>query len=167
VETDERGLHASINYDRENDMHEATELSDLAGALIRGMQLPTKNKDYGKIADYAATIFGLSVPTISEELYHANENRVILFFKGFVNFCGLAVGLSDDECSGAFDTFFSEITGLPHRDAAMTLSVLDRMANTTEGIAMIKAGQLAAYDCQEGNLNQAVAALGKALALSI
>jgi hypothetical protein len=150
----------------ENDMNDTAELSDLAGALIRGMQTPMKNKDYIKIADYAAAIFGLSVPTISEERYHANANSVMLFFMGFVNFCGMAVGLSDDECIDAFDIFFTEITGLPQRDAAMTLSVLDRMAKTSEGIALIKAGQLAAYDCQEGRSNQAIAALGNALALS-
>ncbi|MFD2271146.1 hypothetical protein ACFS07_08455 [Undibacterium arcticum] len=61
--------------------------------------------------------------------------------------------------------FFVEITGLPHQDGAMTFSVLDRMANTPEGIALIKAGQLAAYDCQEGNIAGAIAALGKALGI--
>jgi hypothetical protein len=145
-------------------MNDTAELSDLAGALIRGMQVPAKNKDYAKIADYAATIYGLSVATISEQLYRESANQVMLFFKGFVNFCGLAVGLSDDECIGAFDTFLSEITGLPHRDAAMTLSVLDRMAKTEEGMALIRAGQLAAYDCQEGRSDRAVTALGQALA---
>lgn len=155
-----------INYSQENDMNETGELSDLAGALIRGMQVPVKNKDYVKIADYAATIFGLSVPTISEELYHENANRIMIFFKGFVHFCGLAVDLSDDECDGAFEVFFSEITGLPHRDAAMTLSVLDRMAKTSDGIALIKAGQRAAYDCQEGHSKRAVAALGKAMVIN-
>ncbi|MET3109451.1 hypothetical protein AAKU58_004308 [Oxalobacteraceae bacterium GrIS 1.18] len=145
-------------------MNETAQLSDLAGALIRGTQVPIKNKDYVKIADYAATIFGLSASMISDELYHPNANRVMLFFKGFVNFCGLAVGLSDDDCSGAFDVFFCEITGLPNLDAAMTLSELDRMAKTLDGIALIKMGQFAAYDCQEGHSDRAVAALGKALA---
>jgi hypothetical protein len=147
-------------------MNEKVELSDLAGALLRGLQgAPKKNKDYVRIAEYAATIFGLSVHSISEELFHENANKAMIFFKGFVNFCGLAVGLSDDECIDAFEVFFSAITGLPHRDAAMTLSVLDRMAKTPEGIALIKAGQLAAYDCQEGNMTRAVAALRKALGI--
>jgi hypothetical protein len=145
-------------------MNENVELSDLAGALLRGFQgAPKKNKDYVRIAEYAATIFGLSVHSISEELFHENANKVMIFFKGFVNFCGLAVGLSDDECTDAFEVFLPEITGLPHRDAAMTFSVLDRMAKTPEGIALIKAGRLAAYDCQEGKVTRAVAALGKAL----
>jgi len=147
-------------------MNDTAELSDLAGALIRGMQVPVKNKEYVKIADYAATIYGLSVTTISEELYHANANQAMLFFKGFVTFCSLAAGLSEDECTGAFDAFFSEITGLPQRDAGMTLSVLDRLAKTSEGLALIKAGQLAAYECQEGHSDRAVSALGEALAQS-
>jgi len=55
---------------------------------------------------------------------------------------------------------------LPNLDAAMTLSVLDRMAKTSDGIALIKLGQLATYDCQEGHSDRAVAALGKALTLT-
>jgi len=148
-------------------MNETAELSDLAGALIRGMQDPVKNKDCLKVADYAATIFGLTVPTISQELYHANANRVMIFFKGFVNFCGVAVGLSDEECSGAFEAFFTEITGLPHMDASMTLSVLDRMAKTPDGATLIEAGQRAAKECKSGHSKKAVASLAKALTLSI
>lgn len=144
-------------------MNDTAELSNLAGALIRGMQVPVKNKDFDNIADYAATLFGLSVATISEELYHANANNVMVFFKGFVDFCGQAVGLAEDDRIGAFDVFFTEITGLPQRDAAMTLSVIDRLADSDEGLALIKAGRLAAYDCQQGQANLAVAALGKAL----
>ncbi|MET3106456.1 hypothetical protein AAKU67_004039 [Oxalobacteraceae bacterium GrIS 2.11] len=147
-------------------MDEKVELSNLAGALIRGMQVPVRNEDYARIADYAATIFGLSAAAISEEKFNANANRVMSFFNGFVNYCGLAVGLSDDQCSGAFEVFFSEITGLPHHDAAMTLSVLDRMAKTAEGIALIKAGEHAAYECQQGDVTRAVASLGNALTLS-
>ena len=145
-------------------MNDTAELSDLAGALLRGMQAPVKNKDFARIADYAAAIFAQAVATISEDQYHVKANNVMLFFRGFVNFCGQAVGLSDEECIGAFDTFFSEITGLPQRDASMTLSVLDRMAKTPEGIDLIKAGQLAAWDCQEGHPDRAVAAVGTALA---
>jgi hypothetical protein len=147
-------------------MNEKSELSDLAGALLRGLQgAPKKNKDYARIAEYAATIFGMSVRSISQELFHENVNNIMIFFKGFVKFCGLAVGLSDDECNDAFEVFFVEITGLPHQDGAMTFSVLDRVANTPEGISLIKAGQLAAYDCQEGNVAGAIAALGKALGI--
>lgn len=146
-------------------MNETAELSVLAGALLRGMQVPVKNQDYIKIADYTATIFGLAAPTISEARYHDNANRVMIFFKGFVNFCGLALGLSDEECAGAFEVFFSEITGLPHQDAVMTLSALDRMATTSDGIALIAAGQRAAYECQEGHSKRAIAALSAAIAL--
>jgi hypothetical protein len=147
-------------------MNEKSELSDLAGALLRGLQgAPEKNKDYARIAEYAATIFGLSVHAISQESYRENSNDVMIFFTGFVKFCGLAVGLSDDECIDAFEVFFVEITGLPHQESAMTFSVLDRMAKTQEGIALIRAGQLAAYDCQEGQVDKAIAALGKALGI--
>ncbi|HTD06117.1 hypothetical protein [Undibacterium sp.] len=147
-------------------MNEKSELSDLAGALLRGLQeAPKKNKDYARIAEYAGTIFGMSVQPISQELFHENANNIMIFFKGFVKFCGLAVGLSEDECNYAFEIFFVEITGLPHQDGAMTFSVLDRMAKTPEGTALIKAGQLAAYDCQEGNTAGAIAALGKALGI--
>jgi hypothetical protein len=150
----------------ENEMNEKSELSNLAGALLRGLQgAPKKNKDNVGIAEYAATIFGLSVNSMSQELFHENADDIMIFFRGFVKFCGLAVGLSDDECIEAFEVFFVEITGLPHRDGAMTFSVLDRMAKTPEGIALIKAGQLAAFDCQEGNTSEAIAALGKALGL--
>ena len=103
---EKRGPHASTYLNLENDMNETAQLSDLADALKRGSQEPINNNDYVKIADYAATIYGLSVSEISEELYNPNANRVMLFFKGFVNFCGLAVGLSDDDCIGAFDVFF-------------------------------------------------------------
>ena len=145
-------------------MNATAELSDLAGALLRGLQgAPKKNKDHARVAEYAATIFGLAVHSISEDFFHENANEVMIFFKGFVNFCGQAVGLSDDECNDAFEIFLSEITGLPHRDAAMTLSVLDRIAKTPEGMALVKAGRRAAYDCQEGHTTRAVAALGKAL----
>ncbi|HWW04518.1 hypothetical protein [Collimonas sp.] len=147
-------------------MNEQSELSDLAGALLRGLQgAPKKNKDYARVAEYAATIFGMSVHSISPKLFHENVNDIMIFFRGFVKYCGLAVGLSDDECIDAFEVFFVEITGLPHQDGAMTFSVLDRMARTPEGIALIKAGQLAAYDCQEGNIAKATAALGKALGI--
>ena len=147
-------------------MNEKSELSDLAGALLRGLEeAPKENKDNARIAEYAATIFGLSVHAIPQELYSENVNKVMIFFTGFVKYCGLAVGLSDEECVGAFEVFFVEITGLPHQEAAMTFSVLDRMAKTPEGIVLIKAGQLAAYDCQEGHVDRAIAALGKALGI--
>ena len=147
-------------------MNETAELSDLAGALLRGLQeAPKKNRDHVRVAEYAATIFGLAVHSISEELFHENANDVMIFFKGFVNFCGQAVGLSDGECIDAFEIFLSEITGLPYRDAAMTFSVLDRMAKTSEGMALVKAGQHAAHDCQEGDTTRGVAALRKALGI--
>ncbi|MFJ2989565.1 hypothetical protein ACIPF8_16995 [Collimonas sp. NPDC087041] len=147
-------------------MNEKSELSDLAGALLRGLQeAPKKNKDYARVAEYAATIFGMSVHSISSELFNENVNDIMTFFKGFVKFCGSAVGLSDEECIEAFEVFFVEITGLPHQDGAMTFSVLDRMAKTPEGIALIKAGQLAAYDCQEGHVDKVAAALRKALGI--
>jgi len=147
-------------------MNEKSELSDLAGALLRGLQgAPKKNKDYARIAEYAATIFGMSAHSLSPELFHENVNNIMIFFRGFVKFCGSAVGLDDDECIDAFEMFFVEITGLPHKDGAMTFSVLDRMAKTPEGEALVKAGQLAAYDCQEGNIDRAMAALSKALGI--
>jgi hypothetical protein len=147
-------------------MNEKSELSDLAGALLRGLQgAPKKNQDYARIAEYASTIFGMSVHAISQELYRENVNNIMIFFEGFVKYCGLAVGLSDEECTDAFEVFFVEITGVPHQEAVMTFSVLDRMAKTDEGMALIKAGQLAAYDCQEGNVDRAIAALGKALGI--
>lgn len=147
-------------------MNEKSELSDLAGALLRGLEdAPKKNKDNARVAEYAATIFGLSVHWIPQELYRENSNNVMIFFQGFVKFCGLAVGLSDEECIEAFEVFIVEITGLPHQEAAMTFSVLEKMAKTGEGIALIKAGQLAAYDCQEGQVNRAIAALGTALGI--
>ncbi|GAC1333647.1 MAG: hypothetical protein NVSMB28_30650 [Collimonas sp.] len=147
-------------------MNEKSELSDLAGALLRGLQgAPKKNQDYARIAEYAATIFGMSVHSISPELFNANVNNIMIYFRGFVKFCGLAVGLSDDECIDAFEVFFVEITGLPHQDGAMTFSVLDRMAKTPEGIALMHAGELAAYDCQEGHIAKATAALRKALGI--
>ncbi|SFH64510.1 hypothetical protein SAMN04515618_101392 [Collimonas sp. OK307] len=147
-------------------MNEQSELSDLASALLRGLQGPPKrNKDYARVAEYAATIFGMSVHDISPKSFHENVNDIMIFFKGFVKYCGSAVGLTDDECADAFEVFFVEITGLPHQDGAMTFSVLDRMAKTPEGIALIEAGQLAAYDCQEGNITKATAALGKALGI--
>lgn len=147
-------------------MNEKSELSDLAGALLRGLHgAPKKNKDYARIAEYAATIFGLSVHSISQELFHKNADNIMIFYRGFVKFCGSAVGLSDEECIDAFEVFFVEITGLPHRDAAMTFSVLDRMAKTPEGIALVRAGQLAAFDCQKGHTTRAIAALGRALGI--
>jgi len=147
-------------------MNEKSELSDLAGALLRGLQgAPEKNEDYARVAEYAATIFGMSVHAISPVLFHENVNDIMIFFRGFVKYCGLAIGLSDDECIDAFEVFFVEITGLPHPDAAMTFSVLDRMAKTPEGIALIKAGQMAAYDCQEGHIAKATAALSKTLGI--
>lgn len=147
-------------------MNEKSELSDLAGALLRGLEAaPNNSKDCARVAEYAATIFGMSVHSIPQELYRENVNDIMIFFKGFVKFCGLAVELSDDECNDAFEMFFVEITGLPHQEAAMTFSVLDRMAKTPEGITLIEAGQLAAYDCQEGNIAKATAALGKALGI--
>ncbi|MFC5472777.1 hypothetical protein [Paraherbaspirillum soli] len=147
-------------------MNEHSELSDLAGALLRGLQgAPKKNKDCVRVAEYAATIFGMSVHSMSPKMFHENVNDIMIFFKGFVKFCGLAVGLSDEDCVDAFEVFFVEITGLPHQDGAMTFSVLDRMAKTPEGITLIKAGQLAAYDCQEGHVDKAIAALDKALGI--
>lgn len=147
-------------------MNEQSELSDLASALLRGLQgAPKRNKDNARVAEYAATIFGMSVHAISPKLFHENVNDIMIFFRGFVKYCGLAVGLSEDECIDAFEVFFVEITGLPHQDGAMTFSVLDRMAKTPEGMTLMKAGQLAAYDCQEGKITKATAALGKALGI--
>lgn len=144
-------------------MNEKSELSDLAGALLRGLQTQKTNKNHVRIAEYAATIFGLSAHSMSQQRFQENADNIMIFFRGFVKFCGLAVGLSDDESIEAFEVFFVEITGLPRRDAAMTFSVLDRMAKTPEGIALVKAGELAAFYCQEGSTSKAIAALGKAL----
>ncbi|HCE09577.1 MAG TPA: hypothetical protein DEQ40_13450 [Oxalobacteraceae bacterium] len=144
-------------------MFEKSELSDLAGALLRGLQVPKKNKNYARIAEYSATIFGLSIHSMPQERFHENADKIMIFFRGFVNFCGSAVGLSDDESIEAFEVFFVEITGLPRGDAAMTFSVMDRMAKTQEGIALVKAGERAAFQCQEGRTSKAIAALGKAL----
>lgn len=144
-------------------MFEKSELSDLAGALLRGLKVPKKNKNYARIAEYAATIFGLSIHAMPQERFQENADEIMIFFRGFVKFCGSAVGLSEDESIEAFEVFFVEITGLPRRDAAMTFSVMDRMANTPEGIALLKAGELAAFHCQEGRTSKAIAALGKAL----
>src|SRR5450631_1796274 len=142
-------------------MNETFAAGDFAEALVR--TAPKDNENCIKIADYALTILGLSVSSMHDEAIHDNVNCINLFARGFVKFCGSAIGISEADCADAFGRFLAKALSLDPPDAALHVNYLNEAAKTPEGIALIKAGELAAYECQQGNVPGAVAALRKAL----
>jgi hypothetical protein len=142
-------------------MNEGSIGSDFAEALDRAASM--NYADCAKVADYALTILGLSVSSMCDDAINDNVNCINMFARGFIKFCGVAAGLSENDIGEAFRLFIIKGLGLGPMDAALHFDYSNEVLNTPEGTALFKAGQVAAWLCHEGNTSEAIAALGKAL----
>ncbi|CAN5471442.1 hypothetical protein BH11PSE11_BH11PSE11_04840 [soil metagenome] len=142
-------------------MNETANTHHMAAALLR--PLPKKNTIYDQIADYSATILALSSASMRNDLSDSDVNNINMFLKGFVSFCAAANELSQEDADEAYETFFMKITNCDFVVAALQISLMEEMMKTRNGTALFKAGRMAAWECQQGNTEVAIAALGKAI----
>jgi hypothetical protein len=137
----------------------------MSGPMDAVMGKAVRQKDYEKIAEYACTIFACSLSSMSDKSIAENANKINIFFAGFTKFCSVSVGLSTDESFEALLVFFTKCFGVTPLTALNIILAVGNMAQIPEGAAPFKAGETAAWECQEGNTAEAMAALGKALGI--